>query len=104
LGYFLSSESVSASTIMVSLLKVAFVGFSLFAIATAPPTYKLAMYRGVVAYAQAMKDACVRPDGVCAFAGALENLEFIPRCVSAASIFRPFVNGICWFKRRRRTV
>ena len=53
---------------MVRLIKYAIVGFSLFAIFTAAPTYKIAMYNGFVAYAQAMKEACVGRNGPCTYA------------------------------------
>ena len=53
---------------MVRLAKLVIVGFSLFAIFTAAPAYKMAMYNGVMAYALAMKDACVRPNGPCSYA------------------------------------
>ena len=56
---------------MVKLFKYAFVAFSLFAIFTADPSYKQAMYSGVVAYAQGMKEACLKRDGPCSFAEAV---------------------------------
>ncbi len=56
---------------MARLFKYAFVAFSMFAIYTAAPPYKLAMYKGAVAYAQAMKDACLRRDGPCGYAEAV---------------------------------
>ncbi len=51
--------------------KYAFVAFSIFAIYTAAPPYRLAIYKGVVAYAQALKDACLRRDGPCRYAEAV---------------------------------
>lgn len=56
---------------MVRLFKYAFVAFSMFAIYTAAPPNKLAMYSGLVAYGQAMREACLRPDGPCGYAVAV---------------------------------
>ena len=67
----LSSDKKTESTNMVRFFKYAFIAFSIFAIYTAAPPYKLAIYNGVVAYAQAMKEACLRRDGPCGYAEAI---------------------------------
>lgn len=56
---------------MVRFIKYALVAFSMFAIYTAAPTDKLAMYSGLVAYGQAMREACLRRDGPCGYAVAV---------------------------------
>ncbi len=67
----LSPESETEIFRMVRLLKYAFIAFNVFAIYTAAPSYKLAMYNGLIAYAQAMREACLRRDGPCGYAGAV---------------------------------
>ena len=56
---------------MVRLFKYAYIVFSIFAIYTAAPPYKLAIYNGAVAYAQAMKEACLHRNGPCGYAEAV---------------------------------
>ncbi len=56
---------------MLKLFKYAFIVFSVFAIYSAPPEHKMAMYDGLIAYAQSMKEACLRRDGPCHHAEAV---------------------------------